>query len=140
MRKYIIAVFAALAAIGALVISPDAWAASTVNVKMWDMGFNLDKNTVPAGKVTFKGTNTSVNGTVHEMLVVKVDSERPKLPYDENTGFVSEDKINSLGEISEVEAGGKGELTINMKPGIYLLFCNQPGHFAAGMKILFFVK
>ncbi len=139
MKKYIIAVFTVLAAAGALVISSDAWASSTVNVKMWDMGFTLDKDTVPAGKVTFKGTNTST-GLVHEMLVVKVDSKRSKLPYDENNSLVSEDKIHSLGEISEVDAGGKGELTINLKPGIYLLFCNQPGHFAAGMKTLFFVK
>ncbi len=139
MKKYIIAVFTILAVGGALVVSSGAWAASTVNVKMWDMGFTLDRDTVAAGKVTFKGTNTST-GTVHEMLVVKVGSKLPNLPYNEDTGLVPEDKINSLGEIEEVKAAGKGELTLGMKPGIYLLFCNQPGHFAAGMKTLFFVK
>ncbi len=148
MRRYIIAAFtvlAVLAAIGALTVSSNAWAASSVvNVKMWNngpkMALKLDKNTVPAGKVTFKGTNTSTDGTVHEMLVIKVDTKLPNLPYNEDTGLVPEDKINSLGEISEVEAGKKGKLTLNMKPGIYLLFCNQPGHFAAHMEALFFVK
>ncbi len=142
MRKYVFTVFTVFtvfAIIGALLIPSDAWAASTVNVKMWDMGFTLDRDTVAAGKVTFKGTNTST-GTVHEMLVVKVETKLPNLPYNEDTGLVPEDKINSLGEIEEVEAGKKGELTIDMKPGIYLLFCNRPGHFAAGMKTLFFVK
>ncbi len=140
-----ISLFSVLAVAGALVVSSSAWASSTVNVEMWDNGYSnmalkLDKNTVPAGKVTFKGTNTSTNDIEHEMLVVKVNSKLPKLPYDENTGRVPEDRINSLGEIEEVEAGGKGELTLDMKSGIYLLFCNRPGHFVAGMKTLFFVK
>lgn len=145
MRKYIITVFAAIAAVGALAVSSSAWAASSVvNVGLWNdgpkMALKLDRNTVPAGKVTFKGTNTSTDGTVHEMLVIKVDTKLPNLPYNEDTGLVPEDKINSLGEISEVNPGGKGQLTLDMKPGIYLLFCNQPGHFAAHMEALFFVK
>lgn len=144
MRKYFAATFTALVAVGVLIISSNAWAATTVNVELWndgpDMAIKLDKHTVPAGKVTFKGTNKSVDDTVHEMLVVKVDSKLPNLPYDEDKLKVPEDKISSLGEISEVEAGKKGQLTLNMKPGIYLLFCNQPGHFEAHMETLFFVK
>ncbi len=150
MRKYIVTTFTALAAIGALVVSSGAWAASaaetasTVNVEMWndgsDMALKLDKNTVPAGKVTFKGVNTSTDDTVHEMLVVKVDTKIPNLPYDESAGRVPEDGIKSLGEISETKAGEKGEVTLDLKPGIYLLFCNKPGHFAFNMKTLFFVK
>ncbi len=144
MKRYSVVIVAVLAALGAVVVSSNAWAASTVNVALWndgpDMALKLDKNTVPAGKVTFKGTNTSVDGTVHEMLVVKVASKHPNLPYNEDTLLVPEDKIKSLGEIGEINAGDKGGLTIDMKPGTYLLFCNQPGHFAANMKTLFFVK
>jgi uncharacterized cupredoxin-like copper-binding protein len=141
---FVISLFAALATVGALVVSSSAWAASTVNVEMWDhspsdMGFTLDKTTVPAGKVTFKATNTSSKNE-HEMVVIKVDSKLPNLPYNTRTKRVPEGRIKSLGEISEVKPGGKGELTLNMKPGIYLLFCNVRGHFAAHMKTLFFVK
>ncbi len=144
MRKYIVATFTALVAVGALVVSSSAWAASTVNVDMWndgsDMQLKLNKNTVPAGSVTFKGINTSVDDTEHEMLIVKVDSKIPNLPYDDGEGRVPEDGIKSLGEIGETKPGEKGELTLDLKPGIYLLFCNKPGHFAFGMKKLFFVE
>ncbi len=144
MKRYAVAVFAVFATVGALMISSSAWADSSVNVELWNDGPNmalkLDKNTVPPGKVTFRGTNTSTDDTVHEMLIVKVDSKLPKLPYDEDSSEVPEDKINSLGEISEIKAGEKGDLSLDMKPGTYLLFCNQPGHFAANMKTLFVVK
>jgi len=137
---FAVSVFIALAAVGALAGSSSAWAASTVNVTMVDMALKLDRNTVPAGKVTFKATNKSASGLTHEMLVVKVNSKLPKLPYDKKANSVSEDKIHSLGEISETKAGQKGSLTLDMKHGTYLLFCNIPGHFAVGMKTLFYVK
>ncbi len=144
MKRYGVAIFGVLATLGVVAISSNAWADSSVNVALWndgsDMALKLDKNTVPAGKVTFKGTNTSVDDTVHEMLVIKVESKLPKLPYDEDTLRVPEGKIDSLGEIGEINAGDKGALTIDMKPGTYLLFCNQPGHYAANMKTIFYVK
>ncbi len=137
--------FTAIAAVGVLVVSYGAWAASIVNIEMLDngpsdMSLKLDKNTVPAGKVTFKAINKSTTGIEHEMLVVKVDSKHPKLPYNTRTKRVPEGKINPLGEISELGVGKEGQLTLDMKPGIYLLFCNVRGHFKAGMKEIFFVK
>ncbi len=41
MRKYIVATFTALVAVGALVVSSSAWAASTVNVDMWNDGSDM---------------------------------------------------------------------------------------------------
>jgi uncharacterized cupredoxin-like copper-binding protein len=41
--------------------------------------------------------------------------------------------VHSLGEISELKPGARGKLTLNLKAGTYLLLCNQPGHYKAGM-------
>jgi uncharacterized cupredoxin-like copper-binding protein len=37
------------------------------------------------------------------------------------------------GEVSELNPGATGSLTVALKPGRYLLICNVPGHFASGM-------
>ena len=37
--------------------------------------------------------------------------------------------------VSSVRAGGR--MTLRLSPGTYMLFCNAPGHYAAGQHILF---
>lgn len=141
MIKYVVMAVAALTVAGCAATGPKDTA---INVDMWNAGTAMaiitDKDTIPAGKVTFRGVNISTDETVHEMLVLKVDTDLPNLPYDESTGRVPEDGIESLGEIPEIEPGRTGELTLDLSPGTYLLFCNKPGHFALNMKTLLHVK
>jgi uncharacterized cupredoxin-like copper-binding protein len=97
-----------------------------------NMRISLDHATVPAGRVTFRATNRSKN-LIHEMIVVKVDPKKPALPYDEKKTEVIEKQIQHLGEISELKPGTTGVITLSLKPGSYVLICNQPGHYKAGM-------
>ena len=96
------------------------------------MAIVADASTVEAGKVTFAVTNRSRN-LIHEMLVVAVDNPNVQLPYDADDQRINEDKIDSLGETEEMEPGVAKDLTLDLKPGTYLLICNLPGHYAAGM-------
>jgi uncharacterized cupredoxin-like copper-binding protein len=50
-----------------------------------------------------------------------------------DTAESMKDKAGDKGEVSELEPGKSGRLTINLKPGKYLLICNVAGHFVAGM-------
>ena len=44
------------------------------------------------------------------------------------------DKLaESPGEIPDVEAGATKSADFELKPGKYVMFCNLPGHYAAGM-------
>ncbi len=88
--------------------------------------------TVQGGTVTFEVTNASKE-LVHEMLVVAVGSTPQPLPYDTNNSGVDEKVAGSLGEVEERDPGATGSLTLDLKPGKYILFCNVPGHYAAGM-------
>ena len=139
-RKHIVT----LAAAGVILLSPSAFAASVVQVSMVDdngeMRFILDKVKVPAGSITFKATNNSNADMLHEMLILKVDSDNPNLPYDENTGRVLENKIPVIAEIPEIDPGKSRDLTLNLEKGKYLLFCNIAGHYASGMKIILNVQ
>ncbi len=96
------------------------------------MSIRVDKSTVKAGEIHFAATNWS-RGLLHEMLVIAVDNPNAPLPYDYGTGEVPEKQVKVLGEISELEPNGSGGLDLKLAPGTYLLLCNLPGHYAAGM-------
>jgi uncharacterized cupredoxin-like copper-binding protein len=136
-------------------LASSAFAAATVHVSLTDdgmdaalagdmgMGMSADMSksimhvtadtaSVPAGDVTFEVKNAG-KSMVHEMLVVKVADLNTKLPFDGATDRVDEGKAGSLGEVSELDAGKTGSLTLKLKPGTYVLFCNLRGHYMAGM-------
>ena len=140
-----------------IVMVGPALADATVNVELWDrggmmdmsgkvnwgmgghrnpamamMGVKADTATVPAGKVTFDVKNMSKE-TIHEMIVAPISSRDVTLPYVAKENRVDEDAAGHLGEVSELDPGQSGALTIDLKPGLYVLFCNVPGHFMAGM-------
>jgi len=51
-----------------------------------------------------------------------------------------ESKVESLGEVEELQPGTSGQPTLELKAGLYLLACNQPGHLHAGMWTKFTVN
>lgn len=147
-----------LAAVCAAALVSPAAAATTLTVSLWGdmtgpmptdrgigmkvgqstnepkahMGVTIYQHTVKSGAVTFAVTNHSEK-TIHEMLVVPIKDTKTALPYLTGESRLDEDKIHSLGEVSELDPGKSGSLTLKLMPGKYLLACNAPGHYAAGM-------
>lgn len=103
------------------------------------MGMKLSTETVPAGEVTFKVSNTSKD-QVHEMLVLPWPADGKGLPYVDKDARFDEDAGGSLGEVEELDPGKSGELTLRLKPGKYVLACNIANHYANGMWMAFTVK
>ncbi len=156
MRSFIQYVAAPVAGLALALLATAALAASTVSVELWDkgadvtmptglvyaapgldlsqatMGIKTDPASVPAGDVTFNVTNSSKD-TIHEMIVMYLADPTKPLPYIDNESRVDEDKAGDKGEVSELDPGKSGSLTVNLQPGKYLLICNVPGHYAAGM-------
>jgi uncharacterized cupredoxin-like copper-binding protein len=100
----------------------------------------LSRETAPAGRVTFHAVNQS-KGLVHELLVVRPKPGQTALtvPYDEKKAEVVESRIARLGEIPDLPPGASGTITLNLTPGSYMLLCNQPGHYKAGMYTILLV-
>lgn len=98
------------------------------------MAIRTTQASVSAGKVILDVTNYS-RSIEHEMLVVAVDSPGAALPYDYNAWRVIEDRIKVVGEAEPelLQPGATTTLELTLAPGSYLLICNLPGHFAAGM-------
>jgi uncharacterized cupredoxin-like copper-binding protein len=109
------------------------------NMKMAIMGIDIDKASVAAGKVTFEVTNKSKE-TIHEMLIAPIADKNVVLPFIANENRVDEEATHDLGEVSELDPGKSGSLTLDLKPGQYVLYCNIPGHFMAGMWTVLSVK
>jgi len=121
--------------------------AATVKVSLQDpstepriasMHIAVDRDSVPAGRVTFRAINQS-RDQVHELIVVRTEPGQAELPYDEKKEEVVEKRIRHLGEIADLKPGRSRTMTLNLEPGSYRLICNQPGHYKAGMSTAFTV-
>jgi uncharacterized cupredoxin-like copper-binding protein len=114
--------------------------AQSVGIKLQDpsndsaiahMRIVLDRDTVKPGRVVLRAANQSKT-LVHEVLVAR-ESANAEYPYDTKADRVIEQRVRPLGEISDLAPGKTGSLTLDLKPGTYVLFCNQPGHYKDGM-------
>jgi len=119
--------------------SSASFAATTpVKVSLLDNAIQLDKASVKAGKVTFHVTNQAGSKMVHEMVVIKTDLAEDKLPLKGNV--VDESKLKNLGEAHDMKPGKSRKLSLKLKPGHYVLICNQPQHYSQGMHVAFTVE
>ena len=142
-------------AAAAAIASVPARAETVISVSLWDkgtdvematglghaMGGDMSKATMgitakpasaPVGVVTFEVKNISKD-TVHEMVLAPLKTPGEKLAYLPDEDKVDEDAAIHLGEVAELEPGGSGKLSVTLKPGTYILYCNIPGHYMAGM-------
>jgi len=106
------------------------------SMKMMEM--KAEPQTAKAGPVTFEVFNKS-KSIVHEMIVVAVTNPGEALPYNDKKSEVIEGKIKHLGEASDLPPGSSKTLKLTLKPGNYILICNQPGHYHQGMTTTFTV-
>jgi uncharacterized cupredoxin-like copper-binding protein len=109
------------------------------DMSMAMMGIKLDVQEVAAGKVTFEVSNDSKD-IIHEMVVTAIASRDTEMPYLKDENKIDEDAAGHLGEVAELDPEKSGSLSIDMKPGLYLLYCNVPGHYIGGMWTVLTVK
>lgn len=109
----------------------------TINVSLKEFTVKPSAASASAGSVTFAVKN---EGTVdHEFVVVKSDLAADKLPMKDGA-LVDETKIEVVGEIEQFAAGASQSKTFDLKAGKYLLICNLPAHYGAGMTTAFTVN
>jgi uncharacterized cupredoxin-like copper-binding protein len=106
-----------------------AASSGTVYVQLGDFWAQPAVPSVHAGTITFVAKN--VGQVPHELMV-----ERAPIKMM-SAGKPDEDAAQGM--IDDMNTGQTGRMTIRLKPGRYVLFCNAPGHFAAGQHISFTV-
>jgi uncharacterized cupredoxin-like copper-binding protein len=129
----------AAAAVPALpAAGPVGSATGTVSVDMKEFAVTANPTSTASGQVTFNMKNGG--SVVHELLVIRTDADPAALP--QKSGAVDETNagLEVAGEILNVSAGGNGTVTKGLPAGKYVLICNVPGHYQAGMHTAFTVQ
>jgi len=103
------------------------------------MGIGINRKVVDRGKVRFDIVNLA-STLVHEVIVAPVIDENQVLAYDAAKTRVDQETIQTLGQISEIDPNKSASMTLELKPGKYVLYCNLPGHYMAGMWAVIEVK
>jgi uncharacterized cupredoxin-like copper-binding protein len=96
------------------------------------VSMTADASSVAAGQVTFEVLNNSKE-IEHEMVVSALSDANAEPPFKAADNEVDEDAAQALGEVPELAPGKSGSVTLNLKPGNYVLFCNVAGHYSHGM-------
>lgn len=117
---------------------------TVVKAELWNkpdgsQGVTLSTDHVKPGRVQFQVMNVSTDED-HELLLVKTDLAPADLPTDASGARVDEDKFKGLKELGDVHPGKSRNTTLTLKAGRYVLFCNEQGHFKAGMYTAFTVE
>jgi uncharacterized cupredoxin-like copper-binding protein len=126
-----------------LAVAASATQPQVVNAQLWDkndgsQGITLSTDHVKPGEVVFNVKNISIDDEDHELLLAIADSP-DALPIDESGARIEEDKLKGLKELGDVHPGKTRSTTLTLKAGKYMLFCNEAGHFKAGMYAAFTV-
>ena len=107
---------------------------ASVKVDLSDKGGKdrilLSTNKVKAGEVEFEIANSS-KVSLHEFLIAPWKGAITKLPYNDKKGAVIEAKMRQLQGVEDMKPGPEATLRLSLKPGPYVVFCNQPGQLQA---------
>jgi uncharacterized cupredoxin-like copper-binding protein len=111
-----------------------------VHVDEHDFGIHVSATTLTAGNYVFVDHNHGPSS--HELVMWKTDLGATQLPRGAD-GRVNEDspKLDSvLDSGSSLNPGEVRLLTTSLDPGHYVMVCNLPGHYNAGMRVDITVK
>jgi uncharacterized cupredoxin-like copper-binding protein len=112
-------------------------APAPITTTLTDTSITLSAASVKAGDVVFRITNTSMM-ELHELVVITTDLPTDQLIPDAS-GRLDESTLTSMGEEGDITMHQSVDFPLKLAPGRYLLICNLPGHYQAGMHTVFTV-
>lgn len=135
MRRAVLASLLAVATIAASAPAADGAVADTrvakVTVRLSEWKVVPSAKRVPAGKVTFVARN--VGNVPHNLVVLRTNRAPGKLPLAGNRAK----EVGRVGKTPVFRPGQTRRLAPTLKTGKYVLICNVPGHYKAGMFVGF---
>ena len=108
-------------------------ASGPIATNLTDYRVNPTRDATAAGPTSFAIDNRA-DTTTHEFVVVRTDLDPAHLPTDEDGAFDEKgDGIEFIDEKENIGPGEQASLTVDLKPGRYVLLCNLEDHYARGM-------
>ncbi len=119
--------------------SPDAATGTPVGATEKDFAIALDPADAKTGSISFEVNNEGPS--THEFVVFATDLAPDALPVGSDGNVDEEGEgVTHIDEIEDIGSGCQAALTLDLDAGNYVLICNLPGHYAAGMHAAFTVK
>ena len=119
--------------------TPEQGSGSPVVATEKDFAIGLDAKSSSSGETTFNVHNDGPS--THEFVVFKTDLAQDALPVGDDGNVDEEGEgVTHIDEIEDIGNGCDASLTVDLDPGNYVLICNLPGHYAAGMHAEFTIK
>jgi uncharacterized cupredoxin-like copper-binding protein len=108
---------------------------TTVGIVLQDFKIVPGATRVAAGRVSFAVSN---NGpATHELNVDRTNLAADSLPID-STGLQLDSaspELQHQGSVESLDLGASRRLSLDLKPGHYVFYCNLPGHYLSGMRV-----
>jgi uncharacterized cupredoxin-like copper-binding protein len=105
-------------------------AGASLAVEGREFSLTLDSPSVAAGETSV--TFDNAGSIPHELVILRTDDDPGGL--QESDGTVDETAAGEeAGRINQIPGGSSDEETFTLTPGAYVLICNIPGHYRAGM-------
>jgi uncharacterized cupredoxin-like copper-binding protein len=112
--------------------TPEAGTGTPVGAAEKDFSIELDTASTEAGSTTFDVDNAGPS--THEFVVFATDLDPASLPVGDDGNVDEEGEgVTHIDEIEDIGSGCSASLTVDLAAGNYVLICNLPGHYAAGM-------
>lgn len=106
-----------------------------IAVTLKDFTIAPASTTAPSGTVAFDITNDGPS--VHEFEVLATDTAHDALAVD--SGVVQTQDSEIVDEVENIAPATSTTLGVDLGPGSYVIICNVPGHYEAGMHVGFTV-
>lgn len=110
----------------------------TVNVTMSEFSVEAAPGSTTSGQIVFNLNNEGA--VLHELLIIRTEAAQDALPIKSGAVDEANPGLDVVGEILNVNGGDSGNVTAPLPAGNYVLLCNIPGHYNAGMHTAFTVQ
>ena len=108
---------------------PAAAPAIGVTLNEWEIG--LDAGEIPAGTTEVHADNIGV--LQHELVLIRVEDDDVSLTTTNGVADLAPLGDGLIGELADLSPGATGAVSVDLSPGRYVVLCNIPGHYGAGM-------
>ncbi len=107
-----------------------------VAVSLDEFSVAADPASIADGPVIFQVTN---DGSIrHNFRLIATELAPEALPLDQSGQAVDETQVDVVGGfVAAIPAGGSQTAAAELPPGAYVLICNVPTHYEAGMRVGF---
>ena len=123
MRLALVAAIVALAACGT--------GGRPLGVELTDHAITVDPASVAAGRFVLNIRNAGTQA--RELQIIRTDAAADALPY--NTVAQQAKPADKVAERESIRSTATAHLTVDLPAGHYVLLCDIPGHYAAGMRV-----